>query len=108
MSYKGDYEGLVPEWWRSRLGWADLTSDQKSAIGEFGLSMYSMGSPTVSEIDDIKYDGRLVILEDGSRWEVSSIDVNDVDLWSKWGKVVVLDDVMYRLEDAEHADVTEE
>ena len=70
--------------------------------------MYSLGAPTVSDIDEIKYDGRLVILEDGLRWEVSALDVNDVDLWLAYGKVVVLDDVMYRLEDAEHADVTEE
>ena len=103
-----DYASLVPEHWKERLGWANLTPEQQQAIGEYGFYEWRLGSPTVADIEEIKYDGRLIILDDGSRWEVSSLDVDDVDLWSPDGKVVVLDDVMYRLEDAEHADVTEE
>ena len=103
-----DYAKLVPERWKERLNWDQLTSDEREAIGEFGFEMYCLGKPTVADIDEIKYDGRLVVLDDGSRWEVSSIYVDDVDLWSPYGKVVILDDVMYRLDDAEHADVTEE
>src|SRR6478672_9149063 len=103
-----DYESLVPDHWKQRLGWESLTPAERRTIGEYGFYEWRLGKPTVADIEDIKYEGRLVILDDGSRWEVSSIDVNDVDLWSPYGKVVVLDDVMYRLEDAEHADVTEE
>ena len=103
-----EYASLVPEHWKQRFGWDGLTPDMRELIGEYGFHMWRLGSPTVAEIDDIKYDGRLVILDDGSRWEVSSLDVSEVDLWSPYGKVVVLDDVMYRLDDAEHADVTEE
>lgn len=103
-----DYASLVPDQWKRRFDWDHLTPTQQETIGEFGFYMWRMGSPTVAEIDEIKYDGRLVVLDDGSRWEVSSLDVSEVDLWSSYGKVVVLDDVMYRLEDAEHADVTEE
>jgi hypothetical protein len=103
-----EYASLVPDHWKQRFGWDQLTPTQQKTIGEYGFYMWRLASPTVAEIDEIKYDGRLIVLDDGSRWEVSSLDVNDVDLWSAYGKVVVLDDVMYRLEDAEHADVTEE
>jgi hypothetical protein len=103
-----DYAALVPEHWKQKLGWDGLTPGQREALGEYGFHMYRLGAPTVADIDEIKYEGRLVVLDDGSRWEVSSLDVNDVDLWSPYGKAVVLDDIMYLLEDAEHADVTEE
>lgn len=103
-----DYASLVPDHWKERIGWSGLSLAQQEAIGEFGLHMYSLGSPKVADIDEIKYDGRLIILDDGTSWEVSSLDVNEVDLWSPFGKVVVLDDVMYCLDDADHADVTEE
>lgn len=103
-----DYQRLVPDHWKQRFGWDGLTEAQRDAIGEFGIHMFGLASPRVADIEDIKYDGRLVVLDDGSRWEVDSIDVNDVDLWSPFGKVVILDDVMYCLDEADHASVTEE
>ncbi|KUI09907.1 hypothetical protein AU190_05700 [Mycolicibacterium acapulense] len=103
-----DIDRWIPEKFKRDLKWDSLTEEQQRAVIDYGSWTYRIASPTVAEIDEIKYDGRLVILDDGSRWEVSSLDVTDVDLWSPYGKVVVLDDVMYRLEDAEHADVTEE
>ena len=60
------------------------------------------------DIDEVKYDGRLVILEDGSCWEVDAIDASTADLWGALTKVAVIDDVMYNLDSAEHVDVTEE
>ncbi|ORV21093.1 hypothetical protein AWB98_02085 [Mycolicibacterium conceptionense] len=70
--------------------------------------MYRAGKHVVDDIDRIKYDGRLVILDDGSRWEVDSVDTYTVDSWRPGTKVAVIDDVMYNLGDAEHADVSEE
>lgn len=76
-----DYADLVPEHWRDRLGWEGLTSEQKAVIGEFGFYMYRVGAPKVGDIDAVKYDGRLVILDDGSRWEVGSHDSYTADMW---------------------------
>ncbi|OBG23494.1 hypothetical protein A5765_18845 [Mycolicibacterium celeriflavum] len=103
-----DDDRYIPEQLKRDMKWDSLSPQQRKAIGEYGSWMFDLASPTVADIDEIKYDGRLVILDDGSRWEVDSIDVDDVDLWSPYGKVVVLDGVMYRLDDADHADVTEE
>jgi hypothetical protein len=103
-----DYTHFVPDHWKQRFKWDSITPDQQKAIGEYGSYMFRLASPTVSDIDEVKYDGRLVVLDDGTRWEVGSAYVDDVDSWLAYGKVVVLDDVMYRLEEAEHADVTQE
>ncbi|MDX1878957.1 hypothetical protein SBE55_14150 [Mycolicibacterium sp. 141076] len=103
-----DYESLVPVHWRDRLAWGELAPELRAAIGEFGFYMYRLGAPKVGDIDAVKYDGRLVVLDDGSRWEVSEYDAYIADMWSSITKVVVLDDVMYNLDDAEHVDVTEE
>ncbi|CQD08037.1 hypothetical protein BN970_01550 [Mycolicibacterium conceptionense] len=103
-----DLDVFVPTHFRERLGWDELDSKQRAALGEFGYFMYRAGKHVVDDIDRIKYDGRLVILDDGSRWEVDSVDTYTVDSWRPGTKVAVIDDVMYNLGDAEHADVSEE
>lgn len=103
-----DYARLVSEHWRERLGWEALSPVQQETVGEFGLHMFGLASPTVADIDEIKYEGRLVILDDGSRWEVDSLDIGTVDFWTSLTKVAVIDGVMYNLEDAEKAEVTPE
>ena len=106
--YAPDFTELVPEHWRERLGWSSLTGAQQAALGEFALHMFSLGSTKVDDIDEVKYDGRLVILNDGSRWEVAEYDAHTVDMWGSFTKVAIIDDVMYNLGDAEHVDVVEE
>ncbi|BBY73590.1 hypothetical protein MPRF_04890 [Mycolicibacterium parafortuitum] len=103
-----DMHGFVLDSWRERLHWESLPDELKTEIANYGYYMYRLGKHTVGDIDQVKYDGRLVILDDGSRWEVDSIDANTVDYWSPGAKVAIIDDVMYNLDDAEHADVSEE
>ena len=85
-----------------------MTPAQQHSLGEFGFHMFRLALPTVEDIDEIKYEGRLVILADGSRWEVSSLDSGTVDSWGPFSRVAIIDDVMYDLKDAEKADVTAE
>ena len=100
----------VPDEWRARLGWNSLSHQWRVVIAEFGLHMFTlgMGKSEVTDIDQIKYDGRLVILNNGSRGQVESYDADTVDLWSPMTTVLVHDGVMYNLDDAEHVDVTED
>lgn len=86
----------------------DLTDAQCEAVLEWGLYNFGLGQHVVSEVSEVKYDGRLVILEDGTRWEVESYDAPVAELWDLLDKVVVIDDRMYRIEDAESVVVEQE
>jgi hypothetical protein len=89
-------------------GAAGLTEKQKEALTNSALRMYQLGQHVVANIDEIKYDGRLVILDDGSRWEVDSFDSGTAEMWGFLDKVVVIDDEMYKLDDLEKVSVTQE
>ena len=56
-------------------------------------------------IQEIKYDGRVVILDDGSRWVVDELDTITVEMWSETDEVIVQDGEMFKLDDAEKASV---
>ncbi|TXH23197.1 MAG: hypothetical protein E6R06_15515 [Mycobacterium sp.] len=105
---------FVSNAWRERLGWDTMTSEQQETLAAYGLAMFRQGSDAArssvrcDDIDKVKYEGRLVILEDGSRWEVDSFDVSTVDMWNADDKIAIIDGVMYNLTDADHADVSEE
>lgn len=90
------------------IGLDAMPEDKQRTILEWGLHMYGLGQYRVGDIDEIKYDGRVVILDDGSRWEVGSADAEIADVWSPGEKVVVIDDTMYKLDESECVEVTEE
>jgi hypothetical protein len=91
-----------------RIGVSSMNQGQRQALYEWGLRMFQLGQHPFGEVGQIKYDGKLVILSDGSRWEVDSLDTSVADLWSEMDKVVVIDGLMYNLEQAEHIAVQEE
>ena len=83
-----------------------LSELEQQAIMSWGLRMFGLGEHKVGDIDGIKYDGRVVILDDGSRWEIESHEASTVDSWGEFTKVVIIDDEMYRLD--ESVSVTED
>jgi hypothetical protein len=85
-----------------------LIAEQQEALVDWGMRMYQLGQHVVADIEEVKYDGRLIILDDGSRWEVESFDSSTADMWGAMDKVVVIDDEMYKLEDLEKVSVTQE
>jgi hypothetical protein len=91
-----------------RLGVGLMTEEQRKALTDLALRMFSLGQHVVADIDDIKYDGRLVILGDGTRWEVNSIDASTTDMWSTMDRVVVIDNEMFKLDDLEKVSVQQE
>ena len=62
--------------------------------------------PFSSIIEKIKYDGKLIILDDGSKYE--SDDEYTSDNWSDGDKVLVVDEEMYKLDDLEKVGVKED
>jgi hypothetical protein len=78
-----------------------MPKEQQAALHAWGLRMFSLGEQEMGEISAIKYSGRLVVLDDGSRWEVDEIDEFTSSMWNQGDRVVVIDDRMYRLDDLE-------
>ncbi len=99
---------VVPENVRQQLGFDNMTADQQRVLVDWGMHMFSLGRHRIEDIDEVKYDGRLVILTDGSRWEVDSGDEYTADMWSASEKVLVADGEMWKLDDSEKISVQEE
>ncbi len=88
-----------------QLGVDSMTKKQYQVLKEWGQRMFTLGQQIVADIDEVKYDGRLVILSDGTRWEVDSYDASTVDMWGPMDKVLVIDDEMFKLDDMEKVTV---
>jgi hypothetical protein len=88
-----------------RLNIASMNEEEQQTLFKWGMRMYSLGQHIVADIQDIKYGGRLIVLDDGTRWEVEATDSTTAELWSSFDKVVVIDDEMYKLDDTEKVGV---
>jgi hypothetical protein len=91
-----------------RLQWSLLSPAQREAI----LSVFRVGinagaaSGVVSMIDEVLAEGRVVLCEDGSRWEARARD--DAELIEDWGEgalVAIHRGMVYRLDPYQAAEV---
>lgn len=103
-----DLETMMTDEERERCGVPSLSPSQREHLIRWGLRMFALGQHVVSEIESIKYDGKLVVLADGSRWEVADVDQDTASMWNELDKIAVIDGEMYNLEDCEKAEVTED
>ena len=87
---------------------SDLSDEDVRAIFDWGMWTYGLGSSDQGSIDEIKYDGHLVVLNDGSRWEVDDGDTYTTDGWCEGDEVIVVNGRMYRLDELESVEVTKE
>lgn len=87
------------------LGVSNMTAEQKQCLVDYSFKTYALGRHSVGDIEAIKYDGKLVILDDGSRWVVDDLDRDIVEFWGEFEKVVVIEGEMYKLDDSEKATV---
>jgi len=90
------------------LGVTEMSAKQKKLLMEWGMKMNSLGQHVVADIEAVKYDGRLIILSDGSRWEVDEIDSSTSEFWDFLDKVVIIDGEMYKLDESEKVMVEED
>ena len=91
-----------------RLDWSRLSEAQRDAI----LSVFRVGlgagaqSGVVSTIDAVLGRGKVLICEDGSRWQARERD--DAELIEDWGAgavIAVYRQLMYRLDPYQAAEV---
>lgn len=57
-------------------------------------------------IDSVSDDSRIVILEDGTVWEIDSLDRIDSSLWLPTSEIVACDDKLINTDDDEVVDAT--
>ncbi|MCB9833051.1 MAG: hypothetical protein H6807_11320 [Planctomycetes bacterium] len=93
---------------QSAAGVSKLTESEKQALGTWALRVFGLGQHTTGEIEKIKYAGRLIVLDDGSRFEVDDLDADTADGWLAGDRVVVIEDEMFRLDELEKVSVERE
>lgn len=84
-----------------------MTSEQQQILIDWGMRMYSFGEQVIKPIRAVKYDGKLIILEDDSKWEIGDLDASTSEDWNVNDTVLVLDGIMYNLEEMEKVEVQE-
>ncbi len=104
----GDVFNFLNQNQRIVLNVDSMSEEQKQTLLSWGMHMYGLGQHRVANIEAIKYDGRLIVLDDGSRWEVKSSDHLTASIWSEYEQVVIIDDKMFLLNESEAIDVEEE
>ena len=98
-------EDLMTAEERDQTGVASMTERQKQALLAWGVRMHTLGASHIGEIERIKHGGHLLVLADGSRWEVEEDDAYTTESWSEGDRVVIVGSDMFRLEDCETVSV---
>jgi len=84
-----------------------MTLEQQQVLHAWGMRMYSLGQQIIEPIKAIKYDGRLIILENDSKWDIGDGDIDTSEDWNIKDKVLVMDGMMYNLEEMEKVEAQE-
>lgn len=96
---------LIGEEESNNLKIDSMDLEQVEILYNWGIKMFTMGQNIVSDINEIKFEGKLISLDDGTFWEVDEFEAYTSEMWSDGEKVVVLDDEMYKLDDLEKVNV---
>jgi hypothetical protein len=86
----------------------NLTELKHQALKSWSSYWFTLGQHRCENIEAVKYEGRLVILEDGSRWEVPKEKSHITESWAPGEKVAVIDDTIYKLNELESTLVEED
>jgi len=91
----------------AEMGLDKLSEAELDRVGQWLLNLLNLCGARKCCVDEIRGDGHLVRLDDGSMWEVSSVDAPTADLWSAMDEIIVYEGRMYRIDDSEAVDVEE-
>ena len=86
----------------------NLTESKHQALESWSLYWFTLGQHRCENIEAVKYDGRLIILEDGTRWEIPKENSYITESWAPGDKIAVIDDTMYKLDELESTLVEED
>lgn len=97
---------IMPADLAQTLGVTEMSAEQQEALARWGLYLYELGQHVVADIEEIKYGGHVVVLGDGSHWEVDESDTTTVEIWGLFEKVLVADGEMWKLDPLEKVPVS--
>jgi cold shock CspA family protein len=93
---------------RRAMGIDGMAPDQQRALLDWGRRLYVMGEHRHCRVKAVKYDGRLIVLDNDSRWEVDRNDQFTASQWSSDDEVFVNDGRMYKLDQRDSVEVKAE
>lgn len=101
---------LLKEDEKEILNLDNISEDKVALIANILFRMFSMGIDSgakVDEIDEVKFNGRLIKLQDGTEWEVDEYESDTSEYWDSFDKILIHDGEMYKIDDFEKVSVTE-
>ena len=87
---------------------AQFSDQDAKALCAWGSQMIDLFKCEEGIIEEIKYDGHILVMEDGTRWEVDDTDTYTATLWDAGDHIVVFDGRMFKLDDSESVAVEKE
>ena len=81
---------------RQRCGFDNAVHGQQQSLVKAGV------------IARVKYGGRQITLDDGTRWEVDDADCRTADSWMEMDRVVIVDGEMFKLDESKRVGVEED
>lgn len=99
---------LVSSHWRARLNWESLSDHVRNEIVEEAFYAFLLSQHRVGVIEGVKYDGRVTVLEDGSRWEVNPLNSMTAERWGVVMDVLIMNREMYESDPNEGIPVVRE
>ncbi|MBX7168115.1 MAG: hypothetical protein K1X74_17400 [Pirellulales bacterium] len=83
-----------------------FTDQQLRALDHWAYRLYNLGKHETGTIEEIKFSAHLVVLDDGSEWEVDDDAAWIVDGWSVRDQVVIIDGEMCNITHCDRAAVS--
>jgi hypothetical protein len=83
------------------LGIAEMSEEQRKCLLRWLIRHKHDAQDRIFDISSIKYGGRLIILKDGTRWDVEDCDSEIAELWLEADRVILIDGEMFKLDELE-------
>jgi len=104
---KTKLKGLIGEEGFNYLEINSMESKQVDVLYNWGLKMFGLGQNIIADIEEVKFEGKLIVLNDGTYWEVDEYETDTSEMWDYGEKIIIIDDEMYKLDDMEKVNVTQ-
>jgi len=92
----------------AKCGLGRLSKENLRALNKLLEGVVMAASSGFGFIEDVKYDGRLIVLDDGSRWEVDEACAHEAEVWLPGDEVAIHNGEMFNLAGCERISVFEE